>query len=728
MNARLRGLVAAATPPYLLDEELAALEGAVTVADGPRRLALRVQHAWHLRQRDPAAALAQAAHCESEFALAAVDPIAGISLRARLALTRGEIALLSGEPVSARQWLQQALDGFAEAEDLSGLCDAQTVAAHLAHELGHCEERNAAILQAVELARRGGDELRARISEASYACFDDYSRFARSQRRWEGFIADCEADPDPCVRRIALEYGVLIQGNAGDFVYALRCAREAVTLATRTGHLRQALMHRTNAGQNLWMLGEYDAALEELQEAIRDARARGWPVRLSAALQASARVLLDLGHPAEARRLAEEAYRCTTAFPKAFNVGLVLHALGDIELADGRVDVALAYFERALAHGRLTRAPAMEMRSLITVAKALLRLGRVDEASAMAESSLALARRTDARLSAYQSLRVLADIHERLRSPAPAGSPWPDARLHYLQAALTAAGEIEGYAPQPQLFECLAQAHAEAGDFRAAYAHAQSAEQAHAVKNSRQAVQAALAFEIRRENDRIRAQAAHEQALAQAHREHARALRRHGETLQRLAAVGREITAHLDSSRIFEALQRHAHALMDASSFCVYLLSDDGPRLACVFGREDGQPVPPYELSLDDPTSNVAECARSRRDSLGPFQVHDPRRPPAPGTRRTRSTLYAPLSIGERLLGVLTVQAFRERAYGERERAILRTLAGFLSVALENARACAQLHRLQPPASPVPPGAHVYPLPRGWAEAISRRVAAPDAA
>jgi predicted signal transduction protein with EAL and GGDEF domain len=62
-----------------------------------------------------------------------------------------------------------------------------------------------------------------------------------------------------------------------------------------------------------------------------------------------------------------------------------------------------------------------------------------------------------------------------------------------------------------------------------------------------------------------------------------------------------------------------------------------------------------------------------------------------PGTVATLSLLYTPLMIGERLLGVMSIQSTRAHVYGERERSILRTLAAYGAIALDNASAYKQL-------------------------------------
>ena len=54
-----------------------------------------------------------------------------------------------------------------------------------------------------------------------------------------------------------------------------------------------------------------------------------------------------------------------------------------------------------------------------------------------------------------------------------------------------------------------------------------------------------------------------------------------------------------------------------------------------------------------------------------------------------------PLLVGERVLGVMTVQAMHAHAYGERERLIFRTLCAYGAIALDNALAYSQLQEAQ---------------------------------
>ncbi len=58
---------------------------------------------------------------------------------------------------------------------------------------------------------------------------------------------------------------------------------------------------------------------------------------------------------------------------------------------------------------------------------------------------------------------------------------------------------------------------------------------------------------------------------------------------------------------------------------------------------------------------------------------------PIPGTVETLSIMCAPLIVGDRLQGLLTVQSPSVMAYGERELAIFKSLVAYGAIALDNA-------------------------------------------
>ena len=162
-------------------------------------------------------------------------------------------------------------------------------------------------------------------------------------------------------------------------------------------------------------------------------------------------------------------------------------------------------------------------------------------------------------------------------------------------------------------------------------------------------------------------------------------------TLSVLGEVGREITAMLNSSAVFRTLDRHVHDLLDATSFAIYLVDANGRTLTTALRMEGGSALPAVQVDLDHPTRLAARCARELREMHVEYDPdeHDPNT--YPGTLNSLSVLYAPLAIGDRLLGVMTIQSIRQHAYGERERLVFRTLCAYGAIALDNATAYRRL-------------------------------------
>jgi diguanylate cyclase (GGDEF)-like protein len=296
-------------------------------------------------------------------------------------------------------------------------------------------------------------------------------------------------------------------------------------------------------------------------------------------------------------------------------------------------------------------------------------------------SALALAREMNDPFSQIAALRVLADIH--------AGDAM--SVLQYLREALAIAAGIDGYIVPGELLDAVAREYAAAGDFARAYEFSVQANAARDRTHSQEATNRAIAMQVQQQTERAHSEGEHHRQLAAAEAQRAEVLAQTSATLSHLSAIGQEITAQLDAGAVFRALDRHVHGLLDATHFSIFLLEPGGDYLHCAFGVEMGLPLPPTRIALSDPDFNTARCVRERDELL--IEIEDKSDTPnlIPGTLPTLTLLFAPLTIGERVLGVMTVQSMLPRAYGERERLIFRTLCAYGAIALDNAAAQAQL-------------------------------------
>ena len=454
----------------------------------------------------------------------------------------------------------------------------------------------------------------------------------------------------------------------------------AYQFALEFGFTRQALVSANNAAESFAMLGDLDAALEWSDLALALARATRWPASIGVCLLQTGDVLRMLGRYDEAREHLQEALSEMDALAGSRNYEQVLGHLGQVELDVGDYDAGLEWFVQFENRARARNEPDLITKAWRGQASALYHLGRLEEAHAKANAALALATEHGNADGQIQILGVLAQIHKDGNLPAPAGMTAPSAALHYLHQALDIASRVTGYALSPDLLRQVAVAYAAIGDYRTAYENGLIAVEARNRSHSEEAQRRALAIQIRQEVARAKAE-------TDRHREMATALRETASTLETLGTIGREITASLNSKAVFEALHRHVNDLLDATMFAIYLIDEEHKFLMPAFAMEQGAPMPARPVALANPTSKSARSARRREEVVQNLEPGQVSLNLIPGTLHTFSMLYFPLVVGERLLGVMSIQSPRLKAYGEREQSIFRALCAYGAIALDNAAA-----------------------------------------
>ena len=155
--------------------------------------------------------------------------------------------------------------------------------------------------------------------------------------------------------------------------------------------------------------------------------------------------------------------------------------------------------------------------------------------------------------------------------------------------------------------------------------------------------------------------------------------RRVAETLETLGRVGQQITANLDPDRICRILASHLRALLGAPQIAIWLLDETGSVLALGHGIDGAATLWAEPVSIADPASTVARVARDKQEI---------EREPA-----SHPAHFAPLIVGDRVVGVISMQSDRTSAYSDDERSIFRTLCTYGAIALDNAAAYTKLER-----------------------------------
>jgi diguanylate cyclase (GGDEF)-like protein len=168
--------------------------------------------------------------------------------------------------------------------------------------------------------------------------------------------------------------------------------------------------------------------------------------------------------------------------------------------------------------------------------------------------------------------------------------------------------------------------------------------------------------------------------------------RRIAAMLETLGQIGHEITANLDAVAVFQVFIGHIRSLLPATAFSVWLIDAAGQRLMLAFGIEGERAIARGDIAVDDRQSLAACAVRERRETVAVILPPDSdSADEMNGASAIRTTLFSPLMVADRVLGVVSIGSERPDAYSEHQRSIFRTVTTFAAIALDNAAAYAKL-------------------------------------
>ncbi|WP_338761075.1 7TM diverse intracellular signaling domain-containing protein [Bernardetia sp. ABR2-2B] len=171
--------------------------------------------------------------------------------------------------------------------------------------------------------------------------------------------------------------------------------------------------------------------------------------------------------------------------------------------------------------------------------------------------------------------------------------------------------------------------------------------------------------------------------------EKAEALENSYRTVSILSSIGQEITASLDYEAIFAVLYRYVHELMDSPFFGVDLYYPDKEQIVYVYNIENEVLLPEEKIDSNNPNNLSAYVVRKKEsifinDAEVEIQKYLPNIEVIIG-EVPESVIAIPLLVGEKVLGVVSVQSFEKNAYTSQHFEIMKTLASYTAIALDNA-------------------------------------------
>jgi signal transduction histidine kinase/tetratricopeptide (TPR) repeat protein len=673
-------------------DQLEKTEAALRVASDAVRLELLLSLAWQLRQRDTHRALVLADEVQ---ALLVADAVAATlcrhqqqSTRLRLTLIRAEAHWLFGQFDASKALAEDALQGFRDLDDAIGCADAHWLLAWIVFDQGDLARTDVELAAMSEAGR--ADPVRALIGEAALARFALWRDVSATKLRWGARFSIPTKNLHPAAACWVEDFWGLAAALSSDYVQSIVYFSNVWELALASGQRRRAIFAAFNIGDSFKILSEYHASLEWAQRSLDYARESRWQNAIGIALTHVAESMSRLERYDTAHDMLREALLILTPKRASRDYAVTLQSLGDVEL--GRKDYASALDTFRLLEQRAIALdqPDLKCASLRGQAHALLKLDQAQQALQAAQAALLVeGAHADFLVPA---MRVMADIHANHPLPPPSDMRAASTPLHYLQQALDLVAAVDDFVVHSALLDAMADEYAKVGDFPRAFHCAKQASLAREKTHNREAGNRANAMQVSHQTEQMRSDAEHHRQLAAAEARRAEVLQQTSDTLSNLGTIGQEITAHLDTEKVAQVLERHVHRLLRVDSIMVYRMDADNTALDLVFGVEDGERLAPYRIALSSPTSIAVRCVHDRREILVDYDPGQEHQTLIPGTQTTLSAMFAPLYLGDKAIGAISIQSRQRHAYDAREQLIIRTLCAYTAIALANAET---LHALQ---------------------------------
>jgi serine phosphatase RsbU (regulator of sigma subunit)/ligand-binding sensor domain-containing protein len=168
--------------------------------------------------------------------------------------------------------------------------------------------------------------------------------------------------------------------------------------------------------------------------------------------------------------------------------------------------------------------------------------------------------------------------------------------------------------------------------------------------------------------------------------------------VQLLSEIGQKITTKLSVEDIIETVYEHVNLLMDANFFAIGIAKETKGIIEFHGTKENGEALPYYYDKLSDKSKLSAHCYNTSssillKDISAEIGNYLPVKPVLTAGNATNSLIYLPIGTLKRKIGVISVQSLNYNAYSQYHLNILRNIAIYTSIALENTAAYSQIKR-----------------------------------
>ncbi len=165
------------------------------------------------------------------------------------------------------------------------------------------------------------------------------------------------------------------------------------------------------------------------------------------------------------------------------------------------------------------------------------------------------------------------------------------------------------------------------------------------------------------------------------------------EQISTISNIGKDIASSLDLEKIVRITYDKIKEILDVQVFGLGFHDQEKKEISYRFFIEEDKWVEPFALSVENSDSFGAWCINNEKEVV----INDVANEYSKyinvisGTdladkTKFNSLMYIPLKVGEKTIGLLSVQSHRKDAYADFQIEIIRALGSYISIAVENGR------------------------------------------
>jgi ligand-binding sensor domain-containing protein/serine phosphatase RsbU (regulator of sigma subunit) len=162
--------------------------------------------------------------------------------------------------------------------------------------------------------------------------------------------------------------------------------------------------------------------------------------------------------------------------------------------------------------------------------------------------------------------------------------------------------------------------------------------------------------------------------------------------IEMLSDFGQKLTSTLNISTINELLYGYVSNLIEMHAFGIGIYVESMNQIVFSNFIEEGKTVKPFSKDMSDPKSLTAHCFNNQKpmyinDITSEYSKYVDGINETSTSQTALSRIHIPLTVEQKRIGVFVVNSYKRNAYSSDDFANLKTLASYISIALDNANA-----------------------------------------